>query len=163
MGDVSIAHKFAFKYVVQDVSLLLSLFFEYVESHASKENPYKVPETFVIVTAFAFVFRNVTVTAGSLGFVVEMDESKRMGRYEFISHYWLTWQSEHYIIDLVPIDGIFGITFPNAVIQNKKRRRFFPRGKVYPDDWGTQEKAFFDHEVSCLVEILETLMKKVPL
>lgn len=163
MNDEHTMQKLLFQQKRDEVILLYQLFSWYVSKHALDKNPYNVPETFVLVAAFASVFHDLTVSAGSLGFVVEMNESKRTGKYEFVPHHWLVWQNEDYILDLVPIDGGFATSLPNAVIQNDKRRRFFPKTKVYPNDWGVQKKADFDSKVSDLVEILEILMKKVPL
>ena len=162
-NEIQAITKLLFKQKRQDVTLLYDLFFDYVSRNSMTENPYKVPESFLLVSAFASVFADLEVVTGCTGFVAELNDAERKATYEFVSHCWLVWQNENFIIDLVPIDGEFGLSVPNAVIQNPKRQRFFPKKKLYPNHWDIKKKSEFDHQVSDLVEILEMLMKKVPL
>jgi hypothetical protein len=151
-----------FAHKQQDVELLYRMYVDCVRVQKTKGN-HKIPDTFVLVSAFASVHSELEVAFGYVGFVSDINHVTRKVQYEMPEHYWLTWRDPDYIIDLLPLDGEFGISIPQAVIQKKKLKRFFPSKNLYPKNWGVKERVTFDSDVSDLVVVLEGLQKMVPL
>jgi len=146
--------------IMTDVRLLYDLYFDYVCQHQGDEIPYRMPDNFIFISAFACIFDDLEVKAGYVPFVVTTSPHKLLAC--LVPHRWLVWRHK-FIIDLVPVDGKFGVSVPQLVVDNDARKRFLQVLGLYPAEWGAKEKTTFDQGVSDLVEILEILMKKVPL
>lgn len=159
----NVLEKVAFHQKLQEVALLYYLVCEHFLLQGAPKGQLVVPSTFVLVSAFGDFFSDLQVVSGRCAFIVAINETERKVGLNFIEHHWFQWRDESHIIDLVPIDGEFGVSVPQAVLQPEGRKRFFKSKTLHPEDWGNKQKIRFDSEVSALVELLQKLNKKVPL
>lgn len=158
MEIVKLTELLLFKQKRQDVALLYDLYFDYVSSRMSDESKYSIPSTFTLVSAFACVFYPELKLESGYTVCAASGESHSQGvNYRHYAHHWLIWNNENYIIDIVPIDGIFGVSTPQAVIQKLYKKRFFPTKNIYPSDWDESVKFAFNKGVEDIVRVLEEL------
>lgn len=146
----------------QDIALLYDLYFDYVSSRISSEK-YIIPDSFTIIAAFSCVFdSDFRLVSGLCGFVPAYTQTGKV-ILRFFPHHWLAWKDDDHIIDVIPLDGMFGVSVPQAIIQKRQMRRYFPSVGIFPYNWAKQKKVEFDGQVNNLVTVLEELMQKVPL
>lgn len=147
----------------QDVALLYDIYFDYVSTEISK-GKYTIPDRFALTAAFGCIFaHDLKLVSGLCGFTPKVHTSSGIIIFRFLHHHWLSWQDENHIIDLVPLDGMFGVSVPQAIVQRGGMKRYFPSSGLFPSEWDNEKKAEFDNTVSDIVSILEELMKKIPL
>ena len=141
------------------IVLLYHMYVEYVSSHSKDTVPYVVPDTFTLVSAFAEVSIDMDVVCGYGSFLDMLSARMSKSNAVLVPHTWLLWR-RHYIIDLVPLDGEFGVSLPQVVLQSPLRARFFGAKSSFPKEWGYTEKIAFEQRVDELVEILKSLQQK---
>jgi len=146
----------------QDVGLLYDLFFEYVSVEVGKGKP-SIPDRFTLTAAFACVFdHDLKLVSGLCSFTPAVHILSGRIILRFLPHHWLSWHDENHIIDVLPLDGMYGVSVPQAIVQRREMMRYFPSKGIFPTDWDDTKKASFDNSVSDVVAILEELMEKVP-
>ena len=162
MNILDIAGKlFLFKQKRQDVSFLYELYFEHVSIEMSNE-PSFTRDRFTLAAAFACVFDELQLVSGFSGFASNIDHVAKKVQYTLPIHHWLIWQDYTYVIDILPVDGVFGVSVPQAVVQKDGLYRFFPATTLYPVSWSKAKISEFDKDVSVVVSILEELKEKIP-
>jgi hypothetical protein len=146
-----------------EIALLYDLYFDYFSSQIHKGS-YKTPDRFTLIAAFASVFYGeVKLAYGYCGFATYPDPVTMKVVYKLKPHHWLIFSdNEDCIIDVIPIDGIFGVSVPQAVIQNKYFKRFFSLDSLPASDWGASKKPEFNTDLEEIVSVLEKLLKKIP-
>lgn len=145
----------------QEIALVYDLYFDYISQEISKGNHY-IPDRFTLTTAFSVVFYDTQVVSGLCGFTPTVNSTSGRIVLRFLPHHWLSWRDENNIIDVIPLDGVFGVSVPQAILQQRNRARFFPAMSVYPRSWDSKKKVDFDNKVNEVVAVLEELMKKIP-
>lgn len=145
----------------QDVALLYDLYFDYVSSQM-RIGSYIIPDRFVLVAAFACMFYDLKLVSGYSGFASSVNQVRRVANFSLPPHHWLTWGDENHIIDLLPVDGMFGVSTPQAVFQKDNRCRFFASKTIFPIDWDNKKKMDFHKKVNEVSSVLESLIEKVP-
>lgn len=158
-----------FKQRADDVRLIYGLYCDYVFGRIMETPPYKIPDTFTLVCAFASVFDGLKPVSGYTGFITAIDREANEMEYKEQIHHWLVFrdfplENKTYLIDVIPADGKFSVSVPQAVIQDNTKKRFFPLKSLYPKSfgWSNQEVVAFSSRVDSLVETLKMLMQKVP-
>lgn len=121
---------------------------------------YKIPESFLLTAAFSLVFPELKLSSGYMSFINNIDFPEKRINLKFPRHHWLIWENENYIIDVLPLDGIFGVSVPQAVVQNSYVKRYFPAASLFPKGWSAKQKVEFEDKVDTLAEILHGLMEK---
>ena len=148
-----------------DVHILCDLLFEYMQGLASREETPLVFNRFILVRALEEIFFPTLKTISGYSIFVIRDSSLKRTITNGIlhPHHWLIWNDNHnYIIDVFPVDGEFGLSVPQAVIQKRNLVRFVPSMTMYPNDWNEKDKKEFLTNVENLSEVLQRLQEKVP-
>lgn len=146
---------------LQEITVIYHLYHEYLVKKRAAEEYYQTPDIFTLTTAFAEVFPDLHVVLGMCGFVYGPDMQTQRKRLVLCDHAWLVYD-DCYIIDLVPHDGIFGVSVPQVIIPEVNKQRFFPTDRKFPESWGDQEKINFDRSFSEHLSILQELSTNVP-
>lgn len=151
------------KHKRDEIALLMDLFFDYVSHQEKSERLNLLPDTFTLVTAVATVCGDMRVVSGSVRFIPDVNHAKKTVTWSFKRHHWLIWKDDSYIIDVLPTDGEFGVSVPQAILaKSSEEKRFFRDLEVYIPDLSQEEKVTHDKRFSDLVSLFETLLKKVP-
>jgi hypothetical protein len=66
-----------------------------------------------------------------------------------------------YIIDVLPIHGKFGISYPEPVFEERIPKRFKARSGFYEDSWSPEVRKLADREVENLALVLDNFVQKV--
>ena len=150
-----------FKQKRQEVALLYDLYVAHVSNERDKGS-CRIPDSFVITASFAKLFTDLKLVAGYMSFVSDLNRSQRRVSFVFPSHQWLTFRNKNQIIDVIPIDGEFGLSVPQAVIQRSGAIRFFQTKNIFPSSWDSKKMQEFEKGVEEVSLILKELMQKVP-
>jgi hypothetical protein len=161
----------------QEVAMLYDIFVEHIRENVLREKEraereniesilVELPDNFLLTSAFACIFDDLKLTGGYTSFAssdiqIGTDTKKKTGVFSFPIHYWLTFVDENHIIDVLPYDGFFGVSTPQAIIQSGNKKRFFAKKDLYPSDWGIKEKTIFEDKLRDVVNILEYIKSKV--
>jgi len=147
---------------LQDITVTYHVYHEYLVKKRATDEQYQVPDIFVLTSAFAEVFPDLQVVLGGCGFVHRSDTLTTTKRFVLCDHVWLVYD-ESYIIDLVPYDGVFGVSVPQIIIPDPQCQRFFPNNRTFPESWGKQQKIDFEKCLFYHVEILQDVMTGIPI
>lgn len=145
----------------QEVALLYDLYFDYYSNEVFKGNSC-ISDSFIVTAAFSCVFScDLKLVAGLCSFTASINNPLGRIIVRLSPHHWLSWRDENHIIDIIPLDGVFGISVPQAIFQRRDMMRYFPLLGIFPKDWNNNERTSFDNKVSEVVAILEDLMQKI--
>lgn len=152
-----------FKQKRDEIALLYDLYFDYFSSCVNMGG-CKTPDKSTLVAAFASIFySDVKLVYGHCGFASHPEISNMKIVYKLEPHYWLSFgNEENYIIDVLPVDGMFGISVPQAVIQDRCFKRFFPLDYLPATNWEVNQNTDFNTDIEDIISTLEILLKKVP-
>lgn len=156
------------KYKRDEIALLMDLLFD----HVSKQKDFSVLHSFMVngvidrltlVSAIQMVCGEFVVASGHMRFLPEINFEEKTVVWSFRRHHWLMWQEDGYIIDVLPSDGEFGVSVPQAVITTSvSEKRFFRDVGISVPNISLEEKIAFDKQFSALVSLLEMLQQKIP-
>ena len=102
-----------------DIHILYNLFFERLADESERYFPTKIPDRFTLIEAFALLVGDVEAVRGYVNMYRTIDPILRLGRPVAIPHAWLTWKEERFIIDVIPTDGVLGISVPQVIIEQE--------------------------------------------
>lgn len=143
-----------------EVSMLYDLYCKYIRYKIAIEETYAIPDSFLLTTAFSLVFPELKLSSGYVSFIVDINFENKMIALKRLPHHWLTWEDENHIIDVLPVDGMFGVSVPQAVLQNYGNKRFFLTKNLFPKEWSAKQKVDFENKAEELSVILQGIMSK---
>lgn len=152
---------FLFAQVRKDVAMLYDA---YVYHFGMNRDVLEIPTTTKLVTAFSCIFYlELKLVYGTTLFVAEKDKKGKVLRTSSRRpHYWLSWKDEDHVIDVLPADGKFGVSVPQAVLQTKSKRRFFPEKVIFQPEWDRDLREGFSRDVDDIAATLDSIMRKIP-
>jgi hypothetical protein len=160
---------FLFAQKRQEVHTLCdALFGEHVKA-TSAGKYFPTVDRFCLVMALGDLFHPyLTMVSGYCVFMYVQEGSyikeKKTVSQLLMPHHWLRMHdNENHIIDVLPYDGIFGVSVPQAVLQKKNLPRFVPSGEIYPTCWNMAERESSRKRTEELIAILDIYAQKIPL
>ncbi len=161
MNEIIALKNMDFAGVRQDIHLVYALYFDYLV-----RNKCEVPSNLEIIAAFGCLFfcKDIKLVSGYTYLAREI--TLKSGEIVVLSkarHTWLSWLDENYIIDLVPLDGMFGISVPQAIIQTEKKKRFFSDTDDFHTNMSDSERVKFGCRVEEITNDLEEITKDTPI
>ncbi|MFA6608930.1 MAG: hypothetical protein WCT07_03410 [Candidatus Paceibacterota bacterium] len=161
MNELDYAEISFFKHVVGDVRLLMDLYYDYFMKELSSDKSSKVPLKYTLVRAAELSFfgtHDLKAVTGYCSFCIFNGKNLKVRSH---SHQWLLWRDK-YIIDVVPLDGMFGVSVPQAVFPKDNYKRFSALPGLYPKNCSAELKKKLDADVENLSQIFDELFQKVP-
>ena len=162
MDKIHNAEVVLFKYVVMDVRLLLDLYYDYFMKQFSSGELTKIPLTYTVVRAIESSFfenHKLKAVRGYCSFCIFDGKNLKVRTHP---HQWLLWRDK-YIIDVVPLDGMFGLSVPQAVFPKDEHKRFSALPDIYPKNCNIKLRKEIDADVESLSQVFDELLKKVPI
>ncbi len=150
-----------------EVALLMDLLFEYVsqQKDPSVLHSFMVNgliDRFTLVSAVEMVCGEFVAVSGHMRFLLEINHKKKTVVWSYKRHHWLMWKDDRYIIDVLPYDGEFGVSVPQAVTPRSVfEKRFYRDGGEFAREMNSEEKIASDGRFSILINLLETLQQRV--
>lgn len=151
-----------FRNLVIDIRLLMDLYFDYLTKEKAKHSKaIEPPVTYIIVKAIELSFFGSNNIKSQIGFCVCCFSDRGLIHMRRNLHAWLVWK-EKYIIDVLPIDGMFGVSVPQAVFPNQNYVRFNPDNRSYTEKFNSNILRILDDRAAKLSYLFDELMSKVP-
>ena len=145
----------------QEVHILYDVFFERMTRALADKQPFPEVTRFILVRAFEEVFfPRLKMVSGYCAFIAERNG---VAVIELAPHHWLTMEgTPSHIIDVLPVDGTFGVSCPQAVVHNESSVRFFEAKGIYSVDLSQEDIATVNGKIIKVVELLTSCMEKIP-
>jgi hypothetical protein len=151
-GDLS-----DFSEVLNLVRFIVDRYYRYIFTIAEESdmivtlpNPY----TFVRAISVVLYDKGVTMTRGKC-YMLQIEDDRKTFTITPVTHYWLTWMGT-YIIDIFPVDGESGISYPHGVTNYTSRYVELPG--EYEDHWSDVVRDLANKEVEKMALILENFI-----
>lgn len=150
-----------FRQIVNDIRMLMDLHYQWFLYQTSIGNELETPRAQTVVRAIELSFFEKYELKATIGYCTFGNyDSKNMSLVVY-NHYWLVWKDK-YIIDVMPMDGLFGISVPQAVFPKEKFIRFSPVNGIYQKDDTMEMRRKSDEDVEGLSQVFDELFKNVP-
>jgi hypothetical protein len=150
-----------FSIVLSNVRGLMDLYLRYIFKQAEAgDKIITEPNRYTLVRAIDIFFCNqdMSSTVGTC-LVVEQKDTTTLQILP-VKHYWLTWRNI-YIIDVLPVDGRFGLSLPAPVFETHLPKRFRSTGGMYESSWSRPVRDLADKAVEELVSVFDSSLQKV--
>jgi hypothetical protein len=150
-------------FVMTNLRFLIDLYYGLLKSQSTKSgNDALVPSQYVLVRACG-LFMYASGLRTVVGRYLIVGDSGEINSTHFsiaaIPHTWLMYGSD--IIDVIPVNGKFGISVPQILFASDLPNPFSPSVEIYPEGFGKGMRRKADEEVEALVLVFESIMRKV--